>query len=973
MSLKNYPNILKLAQSLDFNNKADVFEFLNFHARGLENPQNLASTILEDSMDSAYANISTKELIDLFVLSAAQNIQNEPDFEKVATRLTLTKLYVDIFHEISDLSFDEMYKNAFYNYISYGIEQKLLDPNIATTYDLEACANALNKDNDDDFSYIGIQTLQNRYMLKSREQKWIETPQFAWMRVAMGMAIKEKNATEIALKFYQKLSEGKYIPGGSTIIGAGTQNPVLSNCYLLDTEDDIKHIFDNVKNVALISKATGGIGLSLTKLRAEGSPIHSNNTFSSGPIPFAHVIDSTIRAVSRAGKKMGALALYMENWHYNFPEFLDLRQNAGDDYRRTRTANTAVYISDEFMKRVINGDEWYLFDPAEVKDLPELYGAAFSRRYNEYVEMAKKGEIKMFKTIPAREQMKKILSSLQATAHPWLTWKDTINVRALNNNTGTIHCSNLCTEVCLPQDKNNIAVCNLLYVNIVKHLEKENGKTIINWKGLEETVRLGMRHLDNLVDVNNLTVPEAKNSDEKNRAVGLGILGFSEILENFGFAYDSQDAYELMDKIMEFVSYVTIDESAELAKTKGAYPNFEGSLWSKGMVPYDTVKRVNKERNWENHEDAENDPITTVKNLLKDVDLNNEGYSKILEVVERVKNENDSLKEKDYKHKLEQDTTIRLNWDKLREKVKRGMRNATTMMIAPNASTGLVASTTPGIDPRFAQMFSRSTNNGKFLDINKNMVNDLKKLGLWEKVREEVLRNYGDISTIEEVPENLKEIYKTSFQIDPEAFIEVASRAQKWIDQSMSRNMYLETRDVDEMMNVYIKAWQKGLKTTYYLHIKPRHKAEQSSIKVNKAKDLNKAGFNSMLKKQVQSDEKNAEPVKKGFGVAKTGFGVLKRNELDTLKKEINDLKQVGAVKNEKKIQENGDVKEINNSESLPVSKTGFGRLNLHKKPELSLSTVNNSQEKKGKAEEINKPFACPTDPMERALCEGCQ
>lgn len=924
--MNNYPHILKLAKKLDFNNKAETFEFLNFHARNLENPEFLTTTILEDSIDSAHQNITSQELIDLFILSAAQNIQNEPDFEQVATRLALSKLYLDIFEASQEENFEEMYKNAFFKYVDDGIKQKLLDPNIAKIYNLEELAKVFIKENDDNFSYIGIQTLQNRYMLKNRNQKWMETPQFTWMRVAMGMAIKEEDATNIAIKFYKKLSEGKYIPGGSTIIGAGTPNPVLSNCYLLDTEDDIRHIFDNVKNVALISKATGGIGLSLTKLRAEGSPIHSNNTFSSGPIPFAHVIDSTIRAVSRAGKKMGALALYMENWHYNFPDFLDLKQNAGDDYRRTRTANTAVYISDEFMKRVINGDDWYLFDPAETLDLPELYGAKFSKKYNHYVKMAKEGKIKLFKVIPAREQMKKILTSLQSTSHPWLTWKDAINVRALNNNTGTIHCSNLCTEVCLPQDKNNIAVCNLLYVNMVKHLEKDGEKTIIDWKGLEETVRLGMRHLDNLVDVNNLTVLEAKNSDEKNRAVGLGILGFSELLEHFGFAYDSKDAYELMDKIMEFVSYVTIDESAELAKIKGSYPNFKGSLWSKGMVPYDTIKLLNKERNWENHQDEE-DPIDLIKNILQNENIQTEGANKILQLINGVKNENDFLKEKDYQHKLEQDTTIRLNWDKLREKVKGGMRNATTMMIAPNASTGLVASTTPGIDPRFAQMFSRSTNNGKFLDINKNMVADLKKLGIWHEVKEEVLKNYGDISNIQQIPENLKEIYKTSFQILPEAFIEVASRAQKWIDQSMSRNMYLETREIDEMMNVYIKAWQKGLKTTYYLHVKPRHKAEQSSVKINKAKELNKTGFGAFKK---TGEEKTSV----GGGFA----NVLKNNsaEKNAMKKNENSL--------------------------------GFGKIKTIQKPELNKENPVKSEQKTAQ-----KNFTCPTDPMERALCEGCQ
>jgi ribonucleoside-diphosphate reductase alpha chain len=533
-----------------------------------------------------------------------------------------------------------------------------------------------------------------------------------------------------------------------------------------------------------MTKGTGGIGVSVTKLRAEGSPVHSTNTVSSGPIPFMHTIDSILRAVSRNGKKFGALCFYMENWHIDFPEYLDLKQNSGDPYRRTRTANTAVWISDEFMKRVQADDDWYLFDPQETPDLNELYGAAFSKRYNEYIKKAEGGKIRMFKRIKAREQFNQILITLQATSHPWLTWKDNVNNRALNNNTGTIHMSNLCTEICLPQDRDNIAVCNLASINLSTHLVEDTRD--FDWERLEKSVRSAIRQLDNLIDITNTPVPEAMNSNSQNRAVGLGLMGFTDVTERLGYAYDSEDAFKLIDKVAEFISYYAIDESAELAKARGSYVNFKGSRWSEGMVPFDSLKTTSADR----------------------------------------------------KVKLTVDQHSTMDWDKLRAKVKKGMRNATLMAVAPTANMAHAAGTTPGIDPQFSQIFSRATLNGKFLEVNYNLVRDLKVAGIWENVRDEILRTQGDIQDIEAIPSRIRAIYKTSFQLSPYAFIEVAARAQKWIDQALSRNMYLETREVEDMVKIYSAAWEKGVKTTYYLHVKPRHTAEQSTIKVNKADEI---------------------------------------------------------------------------------------------------------------------------------------
>ena len=679
---------------------------------------------------------------------------------------------------------------------------------MATTFDLDNLAKHLKIENDELYKYSGLSTMQNRYLMKDEKQNPMETPQYFWMRVAMGMSLTEKNPNEWAKKFYDKMSKLEYLSAGSSNIGAGTPHPKLSNCFLMEIHDSMEHIGKTVSDVLLLSKATGGIGLSVTKLRAEGSVLKSNNTVSSGPIPFMHIIDSAVRAVQRGGKKKGALCFYMENWHINFQDFIDLKQNNGDDYRRARTANTAVFISDEFMKRVLNEDDWYLFDPNEVKDLNELVGEAFSKRYNEYVEMAKQGKIKLHQVIPARQQYKNILVSLETTSHPWLTWKDSINMRALNNNTGTIHCSNLCTEVTLPTDKENVAVCNLVSINLSKHII--NGQ--VDWHRLEESARLATRQLDNLVDINELPIPEAIKADNENRAVGLGLMGFADSIEQLGYSYEDNEAYDFADQVFEFISFMSIDESANLAQERGSYKNFKGSGWSKGEVPIDTIIKLEKDRGRE----------LTIK----------KESAKLLPA---------------------------LDWETLRNKVKKGIRNATLLAIAPNANIGLVAGTSPGIDPRFTQMFSRNKISGKYLEVNPNMMMALQKENLWEQTREEILENHGDIENIKAIPDHIKRIYKTSFSISPYAYIEVAGRAQKWVDMGISRNMYLEVRDINEIMNIYTTAWDKGLKTTYYLHMKPRHSAEQSTTTVNKAQALGKKGFAVLRKDNTQNNTEEKE------------------------------------------------------------------------------------------------------------------
>jgi ribonucleoside-diphosphate reductase alpha chain len=772
-----------------------------------------------------FDGITTQQLDEAVIQVALQNVKDDPAFDIVAARLLLKTIYKRVLGDYETAEeLKQLHEEHFAANVKRGVDEGLLDSRLVELFDLKVLSAALEPSHDELLKYIGLVTLNNRYGIKGRNGDALEVPQYFWMRISMGLSLNEVDPTAHALQFYAKMSKLEYIAAGSTLVNAGTVYPQLANCFVMEMQDDMEHIAKTTRDVMWLTKGTGGIGLSVTKLRAQGSPIRSNNTTSTGPIPFMHTIDSILRAVSRGGKKFGALCFYMENWHLDFPEFLDLRQNSGDPYRRTRTANTAVWISDEFMKRVQNDDDWYLFDPLEVQDLNELYGAAFSARYNEYAAKAEAGEMRMFKKIGAREQFKSILISLQTTSHPWLTWKDTINNRALNNNTGTIHLSNLCTEITLPQDADNVSVCNLVSINLSQHLLdaeaaglKLDARPSLDFGKIEASARLAVRQLDNLIDITRSSVKEADFSNHENRAVGLGVMGFTDIIEKFGFSYESEEAYDLIDEIMEHVSYAAIDESANLAVERGAYPNFEGSGWSKGMVPIDTI----------------------------------------------------ALTEKDRGSEIKVNRTTRLDWDALRAKVKGGMRNATLMAIAPTASIGLVAGTTPGFDPQFAQIFSRATSNGKFLEVNRNLVGVLQERGLWESTKETILRSQGDIQGIDAIPDDIKATYKTSFQLSPYAFLEVAARAQKWIDQAISRNMYLETRDLGEMMDIYFAAWERGVKTTYYLHMKPRHTAEQSTVKVNKSEDLTAAQSvptEASASTSTSAPSSAPAPARRGFG-----------------------------------------------------------------------------------------------------------
>ena len=756
-------------------------------SEGLEDQISKVVEVASQLQLTLFDGITSEQLDEAVIQTALQNVKDDPDYDKIAARLLLKNLYKNILGDYNTAEeLKKMHEKKFNAFLTDNVKDGLLDKRLTDgRFDVAVLSKALNPTKDDLSKFLGVITNKNRYALRKGSGEPIEVPQFTHMRIAMGLSINDTDPTKAALDFYTHMSNLDYVPGGSTRVNAGGAFPQLSNCFLINVDDDMESIARSVRDTMFIAKGTGGIGIGFTKLRASGSPVKTTNTESTGPIPFMKMIDTALFAVSRKGKKAGAAAMYMENWHLNFPQFLDLKANSGDPYLRTRFADTATFISDEFMCRVEKDQDWYLFDPAEVMDLTELYGSEFSARYKEYIKMADEGKMRRFEKISARQQFRQILIQLQATSHPWLTWKDTINVRALNNNTGTIHISNLCTEITLPQDNDNIAVCNLVSINLSAHL---NADKTWDWERLKSSSRSAIRQLDNLVDITELPVPQAMHANSATRALGLGLMGFSDVIEKLGFSYESEESYDLIDQLTEYISFHAIDESADLAKKLGSYPNFKGSGWNKGILPIDTLDTL-----------AENRKV-----------------------------------------KVNVNRTTRLDWDSLRTKVKKGMRNATLMAIAPTANIAHIAGTTPGIDPQFSQIFSRSTLNGKFLEINENLVRDLKRLGIWDEVKDDLLINQGDIQGIEAIPNEMKAVYKTSFQLSPYAFIEVAARAQKWVDQAISRNMYLDTRDIDEYEKIYLEAWRRGLKTTYYLHVKPRHQSEQTTVKSNKAEKIQK-------------------------------------------------------------------------------------------------------------------------------------
>ncbi len=738
--------------------------------------------IIDEVQRNLFDGVSEQDVGRAVVMVARTLIESENNYTYVAARLLLD----DLRHEA--LSFIEQrstyataaemtgrYSDYFADYISRGIKLELLDPRLKE-FKLDVLGRALLPERDMQFSYLGLQTLYDRYFLHSDGHRF-ELPQAFFMRVAMGLAINEIDREARTIEFYQLLSSFDFMSSTPTLFNAGTLRPQLSSCYLTTVPDDLDGIFNAIHDNALLSKYAGGLGNDWTRVRAMGARIKGTNGKSQGVVPFLKVANDTAVAVNQGGKRKGAVCAYLETWHLDIEEFVELRKNTGDERRRTHDMNTANWVPDLFMKRVHEAGEWTLFSPNDVPDLHDLYGQAFEDAYVGYEEKFARGEIKNAKRIPALTLWRKMLTLLFETGHPWMTFKDPCNLRSPQQHTGVVHSSNLCTEITLNTSDKEIAVCNLGSVNLVAHVTAERGLDIDK---LARTINTAMRMLDNVIDINYYSVPQARNSNLRHRPVGLGIMGFQDALHELRVPYASEAAVEFADRSMEAVSYYAIQASTNLAEERGTYSTYQGSLWSQGILPIDSIK------------------------LLADT-------------------------RGDY---LEMDTTATLDWSSLRARVKQvGMRNSNCLAIAPTATISNICGVSQSIEPTFQNLYVKSNLSGDFTVGNPYLVRDLKARKLWDSVMVNDLKYFdGSVQPIDRIPQDLKTLYATAFEIDTRWLIEAGSRRQKWIDQSQSLNLYMAEPSGKKLDTLYRHAWIKGLKTTYYLRSMGATATEKSTI-----------------------------------------------------------------------------------------------------------------------------------------------
>jgi len=741
--------------------------------------------IQRETLKNLYDGVALTDVNTALVMTARTLVEREPNYSFVTARLLMDTLRAEglgflkvaesaTHHEMADL-----YAKALPAYIAKGIEFELLNPVLAT-FDLEKLGKAINHERDQQFTYLGLQTLYDRYFIHKDGIRF-ELPQVFFMRVAMGLAIEEKHKEDRAIEFYNLLSSFDYMSSTPTLFNAGTLRPQLSSCYLTTVPDDLSGIYHAIHDNAMLSKFAGGLGNDWTPVRALGSYIKGTNGKSQGVVPFLKVVNDTAVAVNQGGKRKGAVCAYLETWHMDIEEFIELRKNTGDDRRRTHDMNTANWIPDLFMKRVFDDGKWTLFSPSEVPDLHDLTGKAFEERYEYYEALTEyPGKVKLFKTIQAKDLWRKMLSMLFETGHPWLTFKDPCNLRSPQQHVGVVHSSNLCTEITLNTNKDEIAVCNLGSINLPNHIV--NGK--LDTAKLERTVNTAVRMLDNVIDINYYSVPQAQNSNFKHRPVGLGIMGFQDALYLQHIPYGSDAAVEFADKSMEAVSYYAIQASCDLADERGAYETFQGSLWSKGILPLDSQQILIEARGQK----------------YIDVDLNET-----------------------------------LDWAPVRDRVQKGIRNSNIMAIAPTATIANITGVSQSIEPTYQNLYVKSNLSGEFTVINPYLVRDLKARGLWDSVMINDLKYYdGSVQQIERIPQELKELYATAFEVDTKWIVDAASRRQKWIDQAQSLNLYIAGASGKKLDVTYRMAWYRGLKTTYYLRALAATSTEKSTINTGK-------------------------------------------------------------------------------------------------------------------------------------------
>lgn len=741
-----------------------------------------AEAVLSETYRNLYDGIAAHELTLAPILAARTLIETEPAYSEVSARLLMDQLREEALTFIwrrperaSQAEMAERYAEYFRAYVDRGIASELLDPELAR-FDLERLGRALRPERDMSFQFLGLQTLYDRYFLQTRGIRF-ELPQAFFMRVAMGLALREIDREAKAIEFYDLISSFDFMCSTPTLFNAGTPRPQLSSCFLTTVSDDLDGIFKAIKDNALLAKYSGGLGNDWTRVRGLGAHIKGTNGESQGVVPFLKVANDTAIAVNQGGKRKGAVCAYLETWHIDIEEFLDLRKNTGDDRRRTHDMNTAHWIPDLFMQRVSEDSHWTLFSPDEVPDLHDLYGRAFAERYQEYEARAERMELKIARRVRAVDLWRRMLTMLFETGHPWITFKDPCNLRSPQQHCGVVHSSNLCTEITLNTSNDEVAVCNLGSINLANHVTAEG----LDRERLARTVKTAMRMLDNVIDINFYTIPEARRSNLRHRPVGLGLMGFQDALHMQKIPYASEAAVAFADASMEAISYHAISASVDLAAERGRYPSFDGSLWSRGILPIDSLQLLSEARGDD----------------------------------------------------LRVDTSATLDWDSLRALVRTtGMRNSNVMAIAPTATISNICGVAQSIEPVFRNLYVKSNMSGDFTVVNTHLVQDLKARGLWDEVMVSDLKYFdGSLGAIDRVPDDLKALYATAFEIDPHWLVDAASRRQKWIDQAQSLNLYIAAPNGRKLDALYRLAWERGLKTTYYLRSQSATHVEKSTLK----------------------------------------------------------------------------------------------------------------------------------------------
>jgi ribonucleoside-diphosphate reductase alpha chain len=747
--------------------------------------------IVAETMRNLYDGVPMEEVYKASILASRTLIEKDPDYTYVTARLLMHTIAKEILgKEVAQDQMAEEYINYFPQFIKKGIDNDLLDAKLAQ-FDLSKLAQALKPERDLQFDYLGLQTLYDRYFLHVRKQR-IEMPQAFFMRVAMGLSVNEIDREARAIEFYEILSSFDFMSSTPTLFNSGTLRPQLSSCYLTTVPDDLDGIYESIKENALLSKFAGGLGNDWTRVRAMGSHIKGTNGESQGVVPFLKVVNDTAVAVNQGGKRKGAVCTYLETWHLDIEEFLELRKNTGDDRRRTHDMNTANWIPDLFMRRVMEKGDWTLFSPSDCPDLHDKFGADFEKAYTAYEAKAERGEIKPSKKLPANDLWRKMLSMLFETGHPWITFKDACNVRSPQQHAGVVHSSNLCTEITLNTSDTETAVCNLGSVNLSRHLKDSASGKVLDHDKLKKTISTAMRMLDNVIDINYYAVKKARDSNIRHRPVGLGLMAFQDSLYEMRIAYASQAAVEFADQSMEAICYYAYWASTELAKERGQYSSYKGSLWDQGILPLDTIDLLARERG---------------------------GY-------------------------VEVDRSATLDWDALRQKIKAdGMRNSNCVAIAPTATISNIIGVDASIEPCFGNLSVKSNLSGEFTVINGYLVRDLKRLGLWDDVMVMDLKHFdGSLRPIDRVPQDIKALYATAFEVETTWLVEAAARRQKWIDQAQSLNIYMAGASGKKLDDTYKLAWLRGLKTTYYLRTSSATQVEKSTVNAGSHNAVSSSG-----------------------------------------------------------------------------------------------------------------------------------